>query len=432
MLTDEILIEKAKKLVEASSGWGDSIDWTNSDFIALSEKIRESTGVSLSHVTLKRLWGKVKYDSLPNTHTLDTLVQFAGYENWRQFKLKDGNGTLTTPLAVNDTVEIKPVIAPALRRHRPRFLKNWMVATVVIIIALPCLLFFIPVKKERIDPADYHFNSKKVVSVGLPNTVVFDYDATKAPYDSVIIQQSWDVTRQVTVSKNDHQHTAIYYYPDYYQAKLIVGNKIVQRHNLLIKSDGWSPVIMQPDVPVYLTREEVMTNGTMTVTPARILAHNVPMQPVPPTVFISNVQDFGEIYSDDFVFETALKNDYHEGAAACQVSRVYLLCENRAIWIPLSAKGCVSTADLRFTDYIVSGRQQDLSAFGVDFSKFVKLRIECKNGKAQIYVDDKLAYTVTSNIAKAKIIGIDYSFRGCGTVDYVRLSNSKVHFDDEF
>src|ERR1700694_4476263 len=96
MHNDEFLIEKAKRLFESSTGWGDSDDWTNQDFVILSEKIQERTGVALSHVTLKRVWGKVKYESLPNTHTLDTLVQFLGYENWREFKSKNGNGTAKT------------------------------------------------------------------------------------------------------------------------------------------------------------------------------------------------------------------------------------------------------------------------------------------------------------------------------------------------
>ena len=93
MHSDEFLIEKTKKLFESTTGWGDSNDWTNQDFVILSEKIQEKTGVALSHVTLKRVWGKVKYESLPNTHTLDTLVQFLGYENWRGFKSQNGNGT---------------------------------------------------------------------------------------------------------------------------------------------------------------------------------------------------------------------------------------------------------------------------------------------------------------------------------------------------
>src|ERR1700744_2722878 len=92
MQTDDFLIERARKLYEDKTGWGDSNGWTNHDFIILSEKIQEATGTAISHVTLKRLWGKVKYESLPNTHTLDTLVQYLGYNGWRDFKSKNGNG----------------------------------------------------------------------------------------------------------------------------------------------------------------------------------------------------------------------------------------------------------------------------------------------------------------------------------------------------
>jgi ketosteroid isomerase-like protein len=91
MNTDEFLIEKTIKLYEFNTGWGDSDDWSNQDFIILSEKIQERTGAPLSHVTLKRVWGKVRYDSLPNTHTLDTLVRFLGYESWRDFRSQNGN-----------------------------------------------------------------------------------------------------------------------------------------------------------------------------------------------------------------------------------------------------------------------------------------------------------------------------------------------------
>jgi hypothetical protein len=87
----EFLIEKTIKLYESKTGWGDSDEWTNQDFVVLSQKIQERTGEPLSYVTLKRVWGKVKYDSLPNTHTLDTLVQFLDYENWRDFRSQNCN-----------------------------------------------------------------------------------------------------------------------------------------------------------------------------------------------------------------------------------------------------------------------------------------------------------------------------------------------------
>src|SRR5437868_7361704 len=120
MQTDEFLIEKTKKLYESNTGWGDSDEWTNQDFVILSEKIQERTGVALSHVTLKRVWGKVKYESLPNAHTLDTLVQFLGYENWRSFKSQSGNGA-TQP---QNLTESPVTISPAAEEKNPTGKKN--------------------------------------------------------------------------------------------------------------------------------------------------------------------------------------------------------------------------------------------------------------------------------------------------------------------
>jgi hypothetical protein len=88
----EVLIEKTIKLYESNTGWGDSNEWSNQDFVLLSEKIQKRTGVTLSHVTLKRIWGKVKYDSLPSTYTLNTLVQYLGYESWRDFRSQNCKG----------------------------------------------------------------------------------------------------------------------------------------------------------------------------------------------------------------------------------------------------------------------------------------------------------------------------------------------------
>ncbi|HVX49160.1 MAG TPA: hypothetical protein VHB48_03350 [Chitinophagaceae bacterium] len=427
MLSDEILLEKARKLVENRSGWGCSDDWTNSDFIALSEKIQQDTGVSISHITLKRLWGKVKYDSLPNTHTLDTLVRFTGYENWRAFKQKNGNGHVVNQVEEQNIIPKGPA-AP------PKKVNGWVTIGGICLagIAVLCALFFIPVRKDKIIPADYRFSSKTVVAQGLPNSVVFDYNAAKSPYDSVIIQQSWDKHLQVKVPRNGSQHTSIYYYPEYYHAKLIVGNQVVQQHDLLIKSGGWTPMIIRSPAPLYLDKNECMKNGMFAITPQQVTAHNISLEPDVPNVLMANVQDFGEIYSDDFTFETRLKADYKEGSAICQSAKIYLICKETGIWIPLSAKGCVSSLDLLFTNYYKSGKQQDLSGFGVDFSKFVKVRIESKGGKASIFINDTLVYTIPGQVRKTKIYGIDFQFQGAGAVDYVRLNNHKVHYDEEF
>jgi hypothetical protein len=434
MATDEHLIRQVRKLFEEKTGWGDSEQWSNQDFLQLSDMIREQTGVMISHVTLKRIWGKVKYESLPNTHTLNTLAQFLGYENWRDFSVKSAvmpspNGTVVSVESVKSVKSVgTATVTPQRKEGRLRRV-IWMVVPLAVILLVLLLLHG---QQPAPQAQDYAFSTRKIVSSGVPNSVIFNYDATRSPDDSVVIQQSWDTTRRVKVSKSDHQYTSVYYYPDFYHATLQVHNKVVKSYNLLIKSNGWLPMVQEEPVPVYFRKEEVIKDGRMSLSTDQIREKNIQLQPKPPLVWFTNVGDFGEIYSDKFVFETALKNDYDEGSAACQLTRVYLLCEGTAIWVPLCAKGCVSTVDLFFTYFYTSGRRDDLSAFGVDFHDYVRLRVESDSGRAKIMVNDKLAYTVPWHIIRSKIIGIAYQFQGTGSVNYVSLTNGKVNFKDNF
>ena len=417
------LILLLKKHFEKATGWGDSDGWTNQDFLNLSVLIKERTGAALSHVTLKRIWGRVKYDSLPNTYTLDTLSKFIGFSDWRAFVDSQQNTTGTT---AKPAEEEKKIAVPVWVNYR------LMLFPGLLIFATASLWFYLNKSGQGKSGNGYSFSSRTMVTSGLPNSVIFDYDATAAPADSVIIQQSWDKHLQAKVPKNGHQHTSVYYYPDFYQAKLIVNGKTVKQHELLIKSNGWLPLVGQQPVPVYFDAKDVIKDGKMSLSVQELDAHHINMQPRPPYVWYSNVADFGEIYSDDFTFETSLKNDYNKGAAACGQTKIYLLCKGTAIWIPLCAKGCISTIDLYFTRYYASGRQNDLSAFGVDFSSFVKVKIVSQNGKAQIFINGNLAYSVNKFVIRSKIIGIAYCFQGTGSVDFVRLSNEKVKYDDEF
>src|SRR6202000_3206362 len=222
MPTDEILIRQVKRLFEEKTGWGDSEQWSNQDFLQLSELIREQTAVTISHVTLKRIWGKVKYESLPNTHTLNTLVQFLGYENWRDFSVKQAEPptVATAPAeAQGRSMEVpEPVAAgtqgrppgdPSLQgndhplkdaaagmRRREQWMRRAVWAAVPLALVF-LILLFLHGQQPSPQAQDYVFNSKKTVSVGLPNSVIFNYDASRSPDDSVVIQQSWDTTRRV-------------------------------------------------------------------------------------------------------------------------------------------------------------------------------------------------------------------------------------------
>jgi hypothetical protein len=445
MLSDEVLLARAKRLIEDRVGWGNAADWTNQDFIALSKRIRQDSGASVSHITLKRLWGKVKYNGLPQIYTLNTLVQFLGYEGWRDFKVKNAGDPAAPELTAGDVcpeptngqvhtevnVAYKSSVSNAPSKGRRRLSKILYIAAILTALAAG-FIFYTSTTKKKIDPKDYAFNSRQILQAGIPNSVVFNYDATKSPSDSVIIQQSWDARLRTTIAKDQHQHTLIYYFPGFFNPKLLVNGQIVKELDLLIKSDGWLTVAGATPTPVYFAKKDVIANGKMSLPIDKIKAQHLDLGPQAPLLSYINVQDFGEIYTDDFVFETSLRNDYREGSSVCQMTNIYLLCEGTAIGIPLCAKGCESAISFFFTDFRLSGKEKDLSAFGVDFNKFVKVRIESANGKAKIFLDDKLAYLVDHPITRSKIIGIDFVFQGTGSVDYVKLSDKSVSFDDEF
>ncbi len=423
MVTEEALLSKTKKLIETKLGWGDSRDWTNQDFLALSKKIQEEIEVPVSHVTLKRIWGKVRYDSLPNTFTLSTLVQFIGYENWRDFKVKNGSGTANVSIGQTEVTTSSFI--------RPKSFKPILILAGFIIV-LGCSIWFIAGKEKQINFDDYSFSAKKTLTKGVPNSVIFDYEATQSPTDSVIIQQSWDVKRSTKVSKDLRQRTLIYYLPGYFEAKLVVADKIVKEQGILIESDGWLVAIDASPMPVYFKKEDVIANGRMALSIDKIQSQNIRLSPHAPVVSYLNVQDFGAIYSDNFVFETSLRNDYKEGSSVCQKTNIYLLCEGTAIGIPLCSIGCVSDMLFFFTGFSAPGKEFDLSAFGVDFNNFINVKIESSNGKAKVFLNGKLSYEVDHDIVSSKIIGIDFTFQGTGSVDYVKLSNQQVTFEDEF
>src|SRR5690348_5767365 len=87
----ELQISRCLRMIEEQLQWGSSDNWTNYDFSKLSDEVHNRTHVRLSVTTLKRVWGRLKYENAPTITTLNALSQFAGFQDWRQF-CKQDNG----------------------------------------------------------------------------------------------------------------------------------------------------------------------------------------------------------------------------------------------------------------------------------------------------------------------------------------------------
>ena len=417
---DELLLQKCRLLIEEKLGWGHSAIWTNRDFETLSDRIEADTKIKLSVATLKRIWGKVKYNSKPTITTLDTLVQFIGYENWRIFKGLESDAS--RPKANG----VKPVpVANQSERLPPRKLSRLMLAPVIFTIlsgVIILFIFFTGKDDDSLNKSDskdlFSFASKKVVSDGVPNSVIFHYDASAAsPNDTIFIQQSWDTRLRQQVTRNSRDATSIYYYPGFFQAKLVVNNRIVKEHNLYIRSKGWLPVIEREQVPIYFEAAEATGEGVMTLSSEKILESGVMLHPEPPWVAFHNARTFSNLRSDNFIFETAVKNDYNAGAGVCQLTEIHLRLEGGMIMIPLSVKGCVGKLNLIDMD----GRKADPTALGCDFSDWVNVRLDVNDGLGKLFINGKKEFDLNFKIKPVKIVGLLYRFQGTGSINFVKL-----------
>lgn len=339
-------IQHCLTLAEKRFNRGSSDRWTTYDFEKLSESIQEVTGVVLSVTTLKRLWGKLSYTNTPATTTLNTLARYAGFEDWSTLRSQPE----PAEKQVNEPVRIIPAVAPvqAPAAQHPR--RRWPLWSLAVLALAFVLYLGLRSDGRTTSPgrgANYQFSSNKTVLNGVPNSVIFRYDASAAGEDTVYISQSWDVSRKFAVPKDQKAYSSIYYYPGYFRAKLMVGKEIVKEHDLMISSNGWLALADQQKIPVYFAKKEFLRDSTVMVDKAMLDAYNIPVQPNLPDLRFYYVKDMGGLHTADFRFDTWVKSTYSTGAAACQRIEVLILCKNDVFIIPLCAKGCEGDLYLR-------------------------------------------------------------------------------------
>ncbi len=417
---DALELKQLLIIIEQQLDWGESAAWQSKDFENLNQLILEKTKVLLSASTLRRLWGRVEYNHMPSTTTLDTLTRFAGFENWRAFTRRQAAS------------EIAPKTIGVLPDKTSVKSGWWLIIALALISVITISLVSRYVKKTSapaISTTSYSFSSRPVTRT-IPNSVVFNYNAKSAPTDSVFIQQSWDDSKRTQVSKNSHQHTSVYYRPGFYKAKLVVNQTIVKESPLLIPTSGWLGLIAQEPIPVYLKKEEFVSKDRIELPLKSIQQKNISVASQPPIIEFYNAGNFNPVPLKDFSYSVMVKNNYHEGAAACQFINIILITDDIPIIIPLSALGCVSELNLLNGIDIISGKNTDLSGFGTDLSHWVKVSCRATPVKIEYYLNDKMVYASLQPSKKVSIVGIGYLFQGTGSIKNIELrSGDKLIFN---
>nr|WP_321236136.1 hypothetical protein [uncultured Psychroserpens sp.] len=396
------LLQRCLLLIEDKLGWGNAEQWHSDVFIELSETIQKETQVLLSPVTLKRVWGKVNYKSAPSISTLNTLTQFAGYSNWRDFKNKE---------------DVKP---PSWfeKKITPNLGVIVLSASIMTIVFISLYsLTGSETNTKEIDVSKIEFSSKPLVD-GLPNSVVFDFDLNDIKSDSIYIQQFWDPTKIITLTENQDQATGQYYYPGYYRAKLIVDGVILKEHDLFIKSDGWLGTLDYEPIPKYIKDERLSQDKLVF---SRSVFEEIVSNSKPLLSSFHYVNDIPKISADNFSLQSSIISKYHDKWAVCQKTSIVIVGTKSAIIIPFSIPGCTSELNGMVSEISLSGKTSDLSALGVDFSEERQIKITSIDKVLKVYVDDLEVFSKTYTSSIGNIVGLRYRFVGLSEVRNVRL-----------
>lgn len=443
-------IEECLQLIETKWHRGRREDWSSYDFEKLNTSIFDATGVSLSVSTLKRLFGKVSYPNLPSVHTLNTLARFAGFEDWGDFRQRsalsspiDASSKPTPDITPHSPIAplsapTSPIAAPSVStgrpRHKPHITRWWPVLLVPIVILFYSLLSS-RTPHALPDNSQYVFTANKVISEGVPNSVIFHYKTPVTPADSVFIVQSWDMRRRIAVPPNGTDYSAIYYYPGYFNAKLIVDTQIVRTHDLMITSNGWlglaesDPAPVSAPTPVYFKQEEITHKEAIEVDSATLSNYHLTLEPAAPKVRLFYMKDFGHLSDEDFTFETTLKTAPPKGSGVCQNVQVLIQCKNDVFIIPLAAKACIGDLSLYAAGASASSRNADLSGFGCDLSQWTTLRVTSAHRNLTFYVNGKPAWSGTFHDNPEDIVGVQYRFNGTCAVKNARFTTAAGAID---
>ncbi|MDY8137625.1 hypothetical protein [Aquimarina sp. 2201CG5-10] len=408
------LIQKCLRLIEDQLQWGDSRFWHNDVFIELSDKIQQHTHVLLSPTTLKRVWGKVNYDSAPSISTLNTLAQFAGFLNWRDFKNK---GNIKQPSWIE-------------RKISPNLGIITISAAVMTILFLSFYSMTNKTNSVKPDYSQIQFSSKSITN-GLPNSVIFNFNLEGVTSDSLLIQQFWDATKTIKIHKDQKQATGQYYYPGYFRAKLLIDGKIIKEHDLFIKTDNWLGTIDYAPIPKYI--ENTKFKGTK-LSFSNTIINEIKLSDQPIISSFHYINELPPISGDNFLLETVFKNTYRDKWAVCQKSSIVIVGTKSAYIIPFSIPGCISEIGMMLSEVYLDGKKNDLSALGLDLSELRNIKVITENKLVRIFIDDNQVFSQKYTESIGDVVGIRFRFLGAGEVTNLRLesNNGITAFDNSF
>lgn len=388
---------------------------TQRDFDHISQEIDRATGILVSGTTIKRL-ASGRFSRLPQIATLDAVSRYLGFRNWQEYKAVLP-GT-TAPLHSDSDIT-----NPA--KEKPWLTVHWKGALIACILAVAVAVgAFVQLSRRpgNFDKATFTF--KKMTANDMPNTVVFNYNIDEVTADSFFIQQSWDKTRRVRITKNSHTLTDIYYEPGYHIAKLIANDSVIRAVDVSIPTNGWFFFAKDKPTsnPEYIRRKPGKSPHDMTLTVEDLVASNIDITKEKEYLY-NFFPGKMEVNSDDFTFKATLRVKEVK-SNFCPYISFEIFTQRYPLFLKITPKGCVSEASMQVGERFMSGQTADLGFLGCDVREETQLELRVSRRHVTIYLNGQEVYTGSYPVSSRLITGLGIMSNGLCEVGSLELKGA--------
>ncbi|MFW5773728.1 MAG: hypothetical protein ACOCWD_03515 [Tangfeifania sp.] len=417
--------------------WGSVENWGDRDYILLSDLLYQNSGLKISKNTLKNLFknaGKDK-DYYPQQATRDALCVFLGYENWNDFIRN----------------HIKDSRVGKGKKKENRFIP--VIVSIVLLFTGFALLKWFP-GKDKTYKNDYDIVFEASPRTGkAPHTVSFYYDISDVPYEEIYLDHHYEHHKagyqRKLLGKNRDTINHCFQIPGNYHVTLRTKDAVLSSIPIHVSSNGWICMVSDrysetmeqnkalrfPEFKhlvfnLYHVFKDTIKDEKLYIPPYQLKALDV--NPKFYFTEFRNIRDFN-CPGDDCTLEIKFKNAPEEGGISCFDSQFILQGDSSYTKITLVEPGCYRYANAVIGKEVISGEGQDLSSLQFDLSQWRIMRIETKNNRVSFFMDDELFFQRPYNVPLQNIIGLIFTFKGSGAIDYVKLFNGDmdlVYMDD--
>lgn len=437
-MNESLQIKKCLQLVEYKLQWKPSNEWTDADYRRLSAIIHDNSGISISHQTLKRLFGKVNYKDYynPQQATKDALAKFLNYKDWDDF--------------IQNPVEVK--------KQKTRFKNNlvkqkpgttfdnlWKIVLALTVVSISLFLII-----NNYNRSEYKFSVKNPTGI-IPHTIEFDYDISNLKEDSVYLDCGYVhpvlAYQKILLDKNKQSIRHCFQIPNCYTVRLIAEKTVLAETQVQVCSQGWITMFKGMNTSnesLNIKAEKVfqyglddfindtVNDGFLYFSPKTLLDHGMESRKV---YYLEsrNIQHYNAV-ADDCELEIRFKNDPAEGGISCFDSKFSILGKKGSTDVVFMQKGCSRWSRINVSEVTKDGEYNDMTALSRDLSNWSTLKVVNKNQLATIFIDDKCIYTCPYTQPMDSIKGLVLFFKGSAKVDYIKLMNEhkSIVFADNF